>query len=106
MNDDAVVKGVAWFVGILIAVTVGVFVGGPIFAILTLVKGWDNTSGLIKLAAFVLPLVFLAFIFSDQGPVSGPSEDNLLLLWGIANPIITYAILFFAYAKRDQMFNV
>lgn len=100
---DGMVKGILIFALIIAIGTIGIFVGGPILALYILIKGWNDSHPLIILVAFLIPFVFVGIIFIN------PNNDDwgqLETLWAIISPIITYAMLFIAYGRKDQMFNV
>ena len=75
----------------------------PLFPLWILVKGWDNTGIVVKIIAVIVPLFGLANLITQN---AGEGNTPAATAWLIAAPFVNYGLLYFAYARRDQMFNV
>ncbi len=86
MNDDAVEFIVKLFIiAILVSIviTAAIFLGGPLLAFYTLVKGWLNVTTRVKVGAIVLPFIGagLATWYVAQGQLAS-SDATALFFWG------------------------
>lgn len=104
MNDDN-----AEFLGKLIlgiflvslAITIAVLFGGPLCALYTLVKGWDNVSTRVKVCAIGLPLIGAGFVAWTiaQGQVYTWDWASVLLM---VSPFFSLGMVGIAYYRYQR----
>ncbi|OQY99220.1 MAG: hypothetical protein B6D41_01695 [Chloroflexi bacterium UTCFX4] len=108
MDDDAMESIIKLFiVAILvsIALTVAIFLGGPLLALYTLVKGWLNVTTRVKVGAMGLPLIGagIATWYVAQGQIMY-SDTTVLFLWGAL--VVSLSMVGIAYLREQQKFSL
>lgn len=107
MVSDGALKLILFFILLVVGLTFGFTIGGPILAGWTLTRSWINTSWWIKAGAIIFPLIGVAaglelYVFSGEALIN---LGNLLLAaWLVAiQPLLTYILLGVAYSRRDNL---
>lgn len=104
-NDGAegLVKLFVYAVIVGIALAAAIFIGGPLLALYTLIKGWDNVSTPIKTGAIVLPVIgagFAVWSIAQQQVVYWEWSSILLL----SSPFLSLGMVGIAYYRARQKF--
>lgn len=98
MSDESLVKG-ALGIGALILASLAISVAVPIFSTYLLIRGWDNTGGLVKALAILLPLGGFWTIGSTLAGGGGLRPEYIPLVIGAV--ILNYVFVGIAYSRRQ-----
>ncbi|GIL15531.1 MAG: hypothetical protein BroJett039_07040 [Chloroflexota bacterium] len=108
MDDDAMESIIKLFiVAILVSValTAAIFLGGPLLALYTLVKGWFNVTTRVKVGAIVLPFIGAGLAVWDVAQGQATSSDwAVLFLWG--SLVFSLGMIGIAYYREQQKFSL
>jgi hypothetical protein len=100
MSDESLVKG-ALAIGAFFLAFFAIAVAVPIFSTYLLIRGWDNTGGLVKVLAILLPIGGLWTIGSYLTGGNGQqiSAQHVPLIIGAV--ILNYVFIAIAYSRRQ-----
>lgn len=106
MNNDgaeALVKLFVYALIVSVVITAAIFLGGPLLALYTLIKGWDNVSTRLKAGAIVLPVIGagIALWSVSQQQITYWEWSSVFL---ISSPFFSLGMVAIAYYRARQKF--